>query len=70
MALDRRIAAGTLAAGVAHELNNPLTFTSANLELASEMLDEGAEPDLLRPVLTAPPSASPASPGAAPSPWT
>ena len=33
---DRMASVGTLAAGVAHEINNPLTYVTANLELALE----------------------------------
>lgn len=32
MEMDRMIAVGTLASGVAHEINNPLSFVHANLE--------------------------------------
>jgi PAS domain S-box-containing protein len=33
---DRMASVGTLAAGVAHEMNNPLTYVTANLDLAIE----------------------------------
>ncbi|QDG53175.1 PAS domain S-box protein [Persicimonas caeni] len=42
MQMDRMIAAGTLAAGVGHEINNPLTFVTANIDFALEQL-EGRE---------------------------
>jgi PAS domain S-box-containing protein len=35
---DRMVSAGTLATGVAHEINNPLTFVSANLTFLEEQL--------------------------------
>ena len=34
--LDRMASLGTLAAGIAHEINNPLTYVIANLELIEE----------------------------------
>jgi PAS domain S-box-containing protein len=36
IAADRMIAIGTLAAGVAHEVNNPLAYVTANLDLIIE----------------------------------
>ncbi len=35
---DRRVSIGRLAAGVAHEINNPLAFISSNLQFISEQL--------------------------------
>jgi len=45
MLADRLASVGTLAAGVAHEINNPLAAIVANLGFASELLD-GSTPDL------------------------
>jgi PAS domain S-box-containing protein len=46
---DRMVSVGTLAAGVAHEINNPLSFVNANVSFALERLEAlargaGAEP--------------------------
>ncbi len=38
----RMTSVGTLAAGVAHEVNNPLTYVESNLELAIEQLSSGS----------------------------
>jgi PAS domain S-box-containing protein len=37
---DRMVSLGTLAAGIAHEINNPLAYVTANLEVVAESLDE------------------------------
>jgi len=50
MMSDRMASIGTLAAGVAHEINNPLMATTANLdmgiELLESLLEEGQSPEL------------------------
>ncbi len=38
MEMDRTIVVGTLAAGVGHEINNPLTYVTTNLDFATQLL--------------------------------
>jgi signal transduction histidine kinase/ligand-binding sensor domain-containing protein/ActR/RegA family two-component response regulator len=50
---DRMASLGTLAAGIAHEINNPLAYVSANLEVVAESLSAAPavpppEPDAQR----------------------
>ena len=48
LALTERMASvGTLAAGVAHEINSPLSFVAANLDLLLELLDRN--PNIVEP---------------------
>ena len=44
---DRLASVGLLASGVAHEVNNPLTYLEANLELVRAELEGGRVPHLL-----------------------
>ncbi|HMG23887.1 MAG TPA: ATP-binding protein, partial [Kofleriaceae bacterium] len=39
---DRMASLGTLAAGIAHEINNPLAYVTGNLEVAAEALSDPA----------------------------
>ena len=46
---DRMASIGTLAAGVAHEINNPLAFILSNLDYAtSELREKGGDAELVR----------------------
>ncbi len=42
---DRMVSVGTLAAGVAHEINNPLTFLISNLDFISEEMASSGLPE-------------------------
>ncbi|CAN5919836.1 hypothetical protein BH11MYX4_BH11MYX4_22790 [soil metagenome] len=39
---DRMVSLGTLAAGAAHEINNPLAYTMANIGIVLKSIDDGA----------------------------
>ncbi len=43
---DRLSAAGTLAAGVAHEINNPLTYVALNVRELQDILGPHSDPDV------------------------
>ncbi|MEQ1503224.1 MAG: response regulator [Myxococcota bacterium] len=55
-AADRMATLGTLAGGLAHEINNPLTYVLANVELLSERIaglrDRFAEPGVIDELLS------------------
>jgi two-component system, cell cycle sensor histidine kinase and response regulator CckA len=44
---DRMASVGTLAAGVAHEINNPLSYVMSNLRLTRELLDTALDADAI-----------------------
>ena len=53
---DRMSSLGAIAASVAHEINNPLAYAHANLELAAKAIDENGSapsPDLRDAIFTA-----------------
>ena len=43
MFADRLASVGTLAAGVAHEINNPLMAITANLDVLAQTVSDGSE---------------------------
>jgi PAS domain S-box-containing protein len=45
---ERLAAVGTLAAGVAHEINNPLTFVTLGVDALERAIDEGADANKIR----------------------
>ena len=51
MDMDRLITTGTLAAGISHEINNPITYAQANLTYVDEELQDflAAHKDLIAP---------------------
>ncbi|MFL5320109.1 MAG: ATP-binding protein [Myxococcaceae bacterium] len=52
MQLDRMASIGTLAAGVAHEINNPLAYVTSNLRFATDELSELKPPPEMAAVVS------------------
>ena len=50
LSTDRLISLGQLAAGVGHEINNPLCFVMMKLELVSEQINQDGNPTLKRQI--------------------
>lgn len=50
---DRMASLGTLAAGIAHEINNPLSYVIGNLQLVAETLGEAQDPDVVAAIADA-----------------
>jgi PAS domain S-box-containing protein len=50
---DRLAAMGTIAAGVAHEINNPLAYVISNIDFITEELEEGVSEQTLPEILRA-----------------
>ena len=48
--VDRMASLGTLAAGIAHEINNPLTYVIANLQLLEEEMPRHVPPHCTMPL--------------------
>src|SRR6185503_15655984 len=49
---DRMASLGTLAAGIAHEINNPLSYVLGNLEVMAEAIKIGERGDSLTVAIT------------------